>query len=67
MTREEAQRCWGQIEQELSEALLKRRPKVKSFEAHHTFAVARKAIIGVYETSPSYAHLREVVRNAVGI
>lgn len=67
MTREQAQVAWSTIEREIEIALVARRPKLKSFEVHHTFAVARKAIVAVYQTSPSREHLREVALRAIGM
>ncbi len=67
MTREEAQRCWAQIEREMEEVLTSKRPKLKSFEVHHSFAVARRAIAAMYETASGYQNLREVAFRAAGL
>jgi hypothetical protein len=67
MTKEQAQRAWGQIECEIESILVARRPKLKSFEVHHSFAVARKAIIAIYETAPSHEALREAAFRAIGL
>lgn len=65
MTHEQAQRAWGQIEREIEMILTTRRPKLKSFEVHHSFAVARRAVIAAYETASGHMALREVALNAI--
>jgi predicted component of type VI protein secretion system len=67
MTREQAQRSWSQIEREIEDALIAKRPRLKSFEVHHSFAVGRRAVLAVYETAGSHEALREVAFNACGI
>ncbi len=67
MTREQAQRSWSQIEREIEELLCARRPKLKSFEVHHSFVVARRAVIGVYETASGYEALREAAFRSIGL
>lgn len=66
MTREEAAVAWGNIERELEVIYLARRPKMKSWEVHHAFAVARRAVREAYETASGYQALREAAFNAVG-
>lgn len=67
MTREQAQRAWGQIEREIEDVLITRRPKLKSWEMQHSFAVARRAIVAVFRNASGHEALREVAFNAVGI
>lgn len=66
MTTDEAQRCWSAIEREIEEIYLARRPKMRSFEVHHGFAVARKAVIAIYKNASGYADLREAALRSIG-
>lgn len=65
MNKKQAQLAWGTIHDELEERFLKRRPKMKSFEVHHSLEVARKAVAGLYKTA-DFAALRKAAFKACG-